>query len=92
MKRPGLMTLGELQRFTWRTRHDISNGYVRIPKGTQVTITHKRNGVTIEGTRCQCCGVRVLCRKVPLSDLEMLRCPDCGSAEHVLHPEGQAVP
>jgi hypothetical protein len=55
-----------------RTKRDLRNGNLFIPKGTVCTVTYNHSGLSLETAGCSACGVRVYITKVPEHDVELL--------------------
>lgn len=65
-------TLDEMRRRRYRTVREIKTWRLTVPAGTEVEIVHKRDGLTIQGAACGCCGVSVRVKGVYPSDLELI--------------------
>lgn len=55
-----------------RTKRDLRNGNLFIPKSTVCTVTYNHSGLSLETAGCSECGVRVYITKVPECDVELL--------------------
>lgn len=75
------MTLAEYRRRTvaqWRgvklrTKRELSNGNMVIPRGTVVEVDGKCGGFSLRTERCPCCGVRIRISRVPPNDVEVVK-------------------
>lgn len=65
------MTLAEMKTRRWRTTGKLTRGDgSSIPKGAEVKIEDKHNGLTIVGLPCECCGCELGIRKVSPGGVE----------------------
>lgn len=55
-----------------RTRYELRNGLMVIPKGTVCEVTYARSGLSLKTEACGCCGVAVYIKRVPASDVELV--------------------
>lgn len=66
------MTLKQMQQTRWKTLRTLQNGRMKIPEGTEVRITNKCNGLTLQGEECATCGVSVYISKVSPYDVQVI--------------------
>jgi hypothetical protein len=50
----------------------LTTGVVNIPAGQILTIKEKRGGLTLQSSRCKCCGVSLYLRKVEPQAVELI--------------------
>lgn len=67
------MKVDELRGKRVRLRHKVSNSYLSIAEGTEVTVTSTwRSGVNIVGEHCATCGVAARILHVDRSSIELV--------------------
>lgn len=55
-----------------RSKREMTNGYVTMPKGTILTVYRNHGGLEIIADSCACCGMKAWFRKVAEHDVELL--------------------
>jgi hypothetical protein len=66
---PGRRLVSDWLGMRVKTTAEMRNGMTVIPAGLNATVEGISGGLILRGDPCTCCGVQVLIRRVPSSDV-----------------------